>query len=318
MANASAKKREKAPFCYNIHMKILEGKTLSTQIRATLQARVNAAAAKLGRPLKLAGIGWQGGFASYLYLKKEIEAAQKLGIVCELIEISQSTSPQQLLDILNGLATDDSVDAVLIPKPLPAHLDNAQTWQAVPPAKDIDGASALNAGRLFLCKTAQDIAAIDGFVPCCAKAVLELIKYHKIKLEGVEAAVIGRSSTVGKPAAHMLNCHNATVKLCHSKTEDLKAALSRADLIVCAVGKPRFLTADMLKAGAMVIDVGTNTDENGAYCGDIVFDEVAKKAEGVSPVPGGVGPLTLTFLLENIIIAAEQSGIRHGCASRQL
>jgi methylenetetrahydrofolate dehydrogenase (NADP+)/methenyltetrahydrofolate cyclohydrolase len=284
---------------------ILEGKTLSAQVRGTLQKRIEICLQKSGRAPKLAGIGWEGGFASYLYLKKEIEAAQKLGIRTQLIEISETDSQEELLKILTDLGNDNAVDAVLIPKPLPKRLDTPQIWQAVAAAQDIDGSSTLNTGRLFLCKTSEEITNMDGFAPCTAKAVMELLKYHKISLSGVETAVIGRSSTVGKPVAHMLACENATVKICHSRTKDLKASLAQCDLIICAIGKARFLKVDMVKNGAVVIDVGTNQDENGVYCGDVDYDEVSKKAT-VSPVPGGVGPLTLTYLLENIIIAAER------------
>ena len=285
---------------------ILEGKTLSAQIRQTLSARVQFCSQKLGRPLKLAGIGWKGGYASYLYLKKELEAAEKLGIQGQLIEFAEDTSLEKFLNIIKTACISDGTDAVLIPKPLPKHLDVPAVWEALDAAKDIDGASALNTGRLFLCKTSKEIDDMQGFTPCTAKAVLQLLKYHKIPLSGAEVAVIGRSSTVGKPAAHMLTCENATVKILHSRTKDIKASLAQADIVVCAIGSPRFLKADMIKTGAIVVDVGTNEDENGVYCGDVDYDNVVKTASAVSPVPGGVGPLTLTGLLENIVIAAER------------
>jgi methylenetetrahydrofolate dehydrogenase (NADP+)/methenyltetrahydrofolate cyclohydrolase len=285
---------------------ILEGKTLSSQIRQTLSARAQACSQKLGRPLKLAGIGWQGGYASFLYMKKEIEAAEKIGIKGQIFEISENMAETEFLELISTLSEDAAVDAVLIPKPLPKHLDTPRVWEALDAAKDIDGSGALNAGRLFLCKTAAEVEKMQGFVPCTAKAVIELLKYHKIPLAGVEIAVIGRSSTVGKPAAHMLTCENGIVKICHSKTKDIKASLANCDIVVCAIGSARFLKADMIKEGAVVIDVGTNQDSGGVYCGDVDYDEVSQKASSVSPVPGGVGPLTLTFLLENIIIAGER------------
>jgi methylenetetrahydrofolate dehydrogenase (NADP+)/methenyltetrahydrofolate cyclohydrolase len=147
---------------------------------------------------------------------------------------------------------------------------------------------------------------MEGFAPCTASAVMKLLRRHKINLAGVEAAVIGRSSTVGKPLAHMLSCADATVKILHSKTKNIKESLAQCDLVVCAIGKARFLKAEMIKPGAIVIDVGTNQDENGAYCGDIDYDDVVKKASAVTPVPGGVGPVTLSCLLENIVISAER------------
>lgn len=285
---------------------ILEGKTLSAQIRQTLSARVQKCQSVLGRPLKLSGIGWKGGYASYLYLKKELEAAEKLGIKGELFELADNTAHDDFLNLIKKLSDDYTVDAILIPKPLPKILDTNAAWEALNPAKDIDGAATLNIGRLFICKSTKEIEAMQGFAPCTARAVMMLLKYHKIPLAGAEAAVIGRSSTVGKPVAHMLTCENATVKILHSKTKDIKASLSQADIIVCAIGSPRFLKADMVKPGAIVIDVGTNEDDKGIYCGDVDYEEVSKISAGVSPVPGGVGPLTLTALLENIVISAER------------
>ncbi|MDR0953008.1 MAG: bifunctional 5,10-methylenetetrahydrofolate dehydrogenase/5,10-methenyltetrahydrofolate cyclohydrolase [Elusimicrobiota bacterium] len=285
---------------------ILEGKTLSTQIRSTLKSRIEACQQKLGRPLKLVGVAWQGGYASYLYLKKEVEAAAKLGVQGQVVDIEQNTTLEDFVNLIKKLSADDNIDAILIPKPLPKHLDTPAAWEALDPAKDIDGAAVLNIGRLFLCKTASEIENMQDFAPCTAKAVLKLLEYHKIPLSGVETAVIGRSGTVGKPAAHMLTCQNATVKICHSKTKDIKASLSSCDIVICAIGSPRFLKADMIKEGAVVVDVGTNEDENGCYCGDVDYEAVSKKASAISPVPGGVGPLTLTFLLENIVIAAER------------
>lgn len=290
---------------YYIYM-ILEGKTLSASIRGSLKDRVTLCESKLGRPLKVAGIGWQGGYASYLYLKKELEAAQKLGIQGQIFELTDNTTPADLLSLLSRLSDDASTDAILIPKPLPPALNIPAVWEALDPAKDIDGASAMNTGRLFLCKTWAEVQNMDGFAPCTAMAVMKLLEYHNINPAGQEAAVIGRSSTVGKPLAHMLTCKDATVKICHSRTKDMKAALSQADIVACAIGSPRFLKADMIKPGAAVVDVGTNQDEHGVYCGDVDYDGVIKKAAAVSPVPGGVGPLTLTYLLENIVIAAER------------
>ncbi|MGB2578672.1 methylenetetrahydrofolate dehydrogenase (NADP+)/methenyltetrahydrofolate cyclohydrolase [Elusimicrobium simillimum] len=285
---------------------ILEGKTLSKEIRDGLKTRVQTCQSKLNRPLKLVGIGWQGGYASYLYLQKEIEAAAKLGIQGQIIELTDTTTVEELLKILKDLSADTNVDAILIPKPLPKHLDTPAVWEALDAEKDIDGAAVFNMGRLFLCKTYKEIDAMKGFAPCTAKAVMLLLDYHKVDLNGTEVAVIGRSTTVGKPLAQMLMAKNATVKVCHSRTKDIKASLSNSDVVVCAIGAARFLRADMIKPGAVVVDVGTNQDDKGVYCGDVDYDEVVKVASAVSPVPGGVGPLTLTCLLENIVISAER------------
>lgn len=286
--------------------KILEGKTLAANLRAPLSARAAAASATLGRAVKLAGIGWkdEAGYASYIYLKKEMEAAQKNGVETELHEITSDTTPAEFLELLKGLSEREDIDAILVPKPLPKILDELLFWEHLSPAKDIDGASTLNMGRLFMCKNWKEVQSLDGFVPCTAMAVMRLLEFHNIDVAGKNVCVIGRSGTVGRPLAHMLVCKDATVTICHSKTKNLADVLNKADIIISAIGKARFVTENMVRDGAIVIDVGTNQDENGVFCGDVDYDNVIKKAD-VSPVPGGVGPVTLACLLENIVISAE-------------
>ncbi len=288
--------------------KILEGKTLAAEIRNTLGARAAAAAAALGRPLKITGIGWAGdgaGYASYVYLKKEMEAAAKTGVSTEIFDITENTTAADFLELVKNISSDECVDAILIPRPLPKHLDVPVIWENLSAEKDIDGAATLNMGRLFECKNWTDVKNMSGFVPCTALAVMRLLEFHKIDLSGKEVAVIGRSAIVGRPLAHMVVCKDASVTICHSRTVDLPKVLNRADIVISAIGKARFVKENMVRPGAIVIDVGTNQDENGVFCGDVDFDAVIRKAD-TTPVPGGVGPVTLACLLENIVLSAER------------
>ena len=286
---------------------ILEGRALAAHIRKTLPARAGSVCQKMGRPIKLCAIGSTEDYGAYLYLKKEVEAAQKLGVQPQIFEINNETPASDFLALVERLSADNGTDAILIPRPLPAHLAATDFADRLAPQKDIDGLSNINAGNLFLCKTWAEIQALKGFVPCTAAAVIRLLQYHHIPLEGTEAAVIGRSSTVGRPLAHLLTCRNATVKICHTKTADLKKALQNEQLICCAAGQPDLLTADMVQPGAVVVDIATNVSPAGGLCGDAQTAPLLEKGCSVSPVPGGVGPVTLACLLENIILSGERN-----------
>ncbi|MCL2888309.1 MAG: bifunctional 5,10-methylenetetrahydrofolate dehydrogenase/5,10-methenyltetrahydrofolate cyclohydrolase [Elusimicrobia bacterium] len=285
---------------------ILEGKTLAALIRDTLPARAAVCAQKLGRKPKLAGIGWAADYGSYVYLKKEVEAAQKTGIDAQVIDITENTTHAEFLQIIKNLSSSRTIDALLVPKPLPKHLNTLEVWENLAAEKDIDGSSVLSMGRLFMCKNWKEVETMRGFPPATAMAVMKLLEHYKINLSGAEVAVIGRSATVGKPLAHMLTCKDATVKICHSRTKDLAAALQNSDIVISAIGKARFVKSSMIKNGAVVIDVGTNQDAQGVFCGDVDFEDVKNKASQITPVPGGVGPVTLACLLENIIISVER------------
>ena len=283
---------------------ILEGRTLAAHIRETLPARAAAVCQKMGRPIKLCAIGSTEDYGAYLYLKKEVEAAQKLGVQTQIFEINNETPAAEFLALVERLSADPATDAILIPRPLPAHLAATDFADRLAPQKDIDGMSNINAGNLFLCKTWAEIQALKGFVPCTAAAVIRLLQYHNISLEGAEAAVIGRSSTVGRPLAHLLTCQNATVKICHTKT-DLPRALKDADLVCSAAGAPGLIDAAWLRPGATLIDISTNW-ENDRLCGDADPQALQQRGVSYSPVPGGVGPVTLAVLLENIILSGER------------
>lgn len=285
---------------------ILEGKTLAAKIRQTLPQRAERVRTALGRPIKLCAIGSTEDYGAHVYLKKEVEAAQKLGVETKIYEVNNQTPAKDFLKLVETLSADDTVDAILIPRPLPAHLAATNYADKLAPQKDIDGMSTINMGNLFLCKTWKEVQALPGFVSCTAMAVVLLLAYHCVDLEGAEAVVIGRSITVGRPLAHLLTCQNATVKICHTKT-DLPRAVHDADVVCSAAGKPGLLDASWLKKGAIVADISTNWDEqNNRLCGDAVPEQMDKFSVSYSPVPGGVGPVTLAVLLENIIISGER------------
>lgn len=284
---------------------ILEGKTLSAQIRSGLSARVAFCASKLGRAPKLVGISWQGDYAGFLYLNKEADAARKLGIAAEIREVDDHTTAEEFFAIVRQVSQDETVDAVLIPRPLPPALNNLDIAPFLNPAQDIDGSGLVSMGRLFMCKSWDNVLALDTFVSCCALAVMRLLDFHNIPVSGKRVAMLGRSNTVGSPLAKMLTCKNATVTLCHTKTENIADILKESDIVISATGRARFIKKEMLKKGTIIIDVGTNQDENGIFCGDADFDNI-KEICSISPVPGGVGPVTLACLLENIVISAER------------
>ena len=283
---------------------ILEGRTLANQIRASLPDRAQAVRQKMGRPICLCALGSSENYAARLYLKKEIEAASQLGLGTHVFDLDKHTPPEGFCNAVKELAKNPSTDALLIPRPLPEQLAQSDYANFMNPRQDIDGMSITNAGRMFLCKTWQEIENLPGFVPCTAMAVMRLLDFHHIDLVGKEAVVIGRSSTVGRPLAHLLSCKNATVKLCHSHT-DLPRAVQGADLVCSAAGTPELLKTSWLKKGAVVIDISTNW-HNDTLCGDAVAQELAAAGISYSPVPGGVGPVTLAVLLENIILSGER------------
>ncbi len=285
--------------------RILEGKTLAAQIRENLPQRAKAVAEKLGRPPRMVGISWQGDYAGHLYLNKEANAARKTGMRADIILVDEATSKQDFLQLLSKIYEDSTIDALLIPRPLPPALNNLDIAALINPKQDIDGAGLISMGRLFMCKTWADVLALKSFVPCCPLAVMRLLEYHNIALEGAKVAVIGRSNTVGGPLCKMLTCKNATVTVCHTKTKDLQKVLFEQDIVISAAGHARFIKKEMIKKGTILIDVGTNQDENGIFCGDVDFENIKQNC-AVSPVPGGVGPVTLACLLENILSAAER------------
>lgn len=284
---------------------LLEGKTLAKQIKEPLQERAYNVYKKIGRKAALIGFGWKGDEAGFYYLNKEVEAARKIGIDADIVLLDETTQPKQFFTLLDAIFSRSTIDALLIARPLPMQLNNLDIAANINPAQDIDGMGLVSMGRLFMCKTWQEIENLQTFIPCCPKAVMRLLDYHKIKLESAKVTVIGRSNTVGSPLAKMLTAKNATVTLCHSKTKDLKELTLNSDIVISAAGKINLITKEFVKKGTILIDVATVVNEQGKCVGDMDFENL-KDFCPISPVPGGVGPVTLACLLENIIISAER------------
>lgn len=284
---------------------LLEGKTLAKQIKEPLQERAYNVYKKIGRKAALIGFGWKGDEAGFYYLNKEVEAARKIGIDADIVLLDETTQPKQFFTLLDAIFSRSTIDALLIARPLPMQLNNLDIAANINPAQDIDGMGLVSMGRLFMCKTWQEIENLKTFIPCCPKAVMRLLDYHKINLESAKVTVIGRSNTVGSPLAKMLTAKNATVTLCHSKTKDLKELTLNSDIVISAAGKINLITKEFVKKGTILIDVATVVNEQGKCVGDMDFENL-KDFCPISPVPGGVGPVTLACLLENIIISAER------------
>ena len=278
---------------------------MAQQIREPLAQRAATVRLKTGRAITLAAIGSTDDYGAHMYLKKEVAAAEKIGLQTHLFEVNNQTAAAKFVDLVKQISQNDKIDAILIPRPLPAHLAATDYAVYLAPGKDVDGMSNINMGNLFLCKTWEEVENLPGFVPCTAMAVIKLLQFHQIALAGKEVVVIGRSSTVGRPLAHLLTCKNATVKICHRQT-DLPRAVKEADIVCCAAGTPGLLEANWLKPGCVVIDISTNWHNN-QLVGDANPAELAARGISYSPVPGGVGPVTLAVLLENMVRSKERT-----------
>lgn len=275
---------------------LLDGKALAAQLTDGLKTRV-AALKEKGITPGLAVILVGEDPASQVYVRNKGKACDELGIYSRTLRLPEDTKQEDLEALIEDLNRDDRIDGILVQLPLPRHLDEAAALRRIRPEKDVDGFHIENAGRLF---TGQ-----SGVVPCTPKGILYMLKATGVPLSGKDAVVIGRSNIVGKPVAMLLLKENCTVTLCHSRTADLAAHTRRADVLVAAVGKPRFVTADMVKPGAAVIDVGISRVD-GKVVGDVDFEQVEKVAGYISPVPGGVGKMTIGMLMENTVEAAEK------------
>ena len=277
---------------------LMDGKALAAEQMAMLKTRVDALKAA-GRSVGLAVILVGDDPASQVYVRNKGKACEELGILSETLRLPAETTQEALEAEIERLNRDSRIDGILVQLPLPRHLDEAKALKKIIPEKDVDGFHIENAGKLF---TGQ-----EGVVACTPKGILHMLKASGVPLSGKEAVVIGRSNIVGKPIAMLLLNENCTVTICHSRTTDLAAHTRRADILVAAVGKPRFVTADMIKPGAAVVDVGINRVD-GKVVGDVDFENVEKVAGYISPVPGGVGKMTICMLMENTIEAAERKG----------
>ncbi len=274
---------------------IIDGKKVSKDIKDEVKEKV-AALKEKGIEVTLAVIQVGSDPASTVYVGNKKKACEYTGIRSLAYEIPEETTEEELLKLVNSLNDRDDVDGILVQLPLPAHIDEDKVIRAISPAKDVDGFHPISVGTL---STGQ-----DGFVSCTPAGIIELLKRYNIEIDGKECVVIGRSNIVGKPIAMLLLRENGTVTVCHSHTANLKEVAKRADILIVAIGKAKFVTKDYIKEGAAVIDVGMDRDENGKLCGDVDFESVKEKAGAITPVPGGVGPMTIAMLMNNCVYAS--------------
>ncbi len=277
---------------------LIDGNALSAQLRADVARRAAALKAR-GLTPGLAVVLVGDNPASQVYVRNKVKACQDNGLHSVLEQYPASLSEAELLARVDALNRDPAIHGILVQLPLPAHIDAQKVIEAISPDKDVDGFHVASAGALMVGQ--------PGFWPCTPYGCMKMLESIGYKLRGKHAVVIGRSNIVGKPMALMLLQKNATVTICHSATPDLKAMTLQADVVVAAVGKRNVLTADMVKPGAVVIDVGMNRNEEGKLCGDVDFAGVKEVASYITPVPGGVGPMTITMLLVNTLEAAERA-----------
>lgn len=279
--------------------KVIDGKSLAAEIRNKIKDDVAAFKQKYNKDIGLAVVLVGNDGASQVYVRNKIKACGEVGIKSYAYYLPEDARQEQLEELLISLAADGSVHGILVQLPLPAHLDADRALKLVPVEKDVDGFSEENIGKL--CMNAECLVA------CTPNGVMKMLESENINPKGKRAVVVGRSNIVGKPMAMLLLNADATVTVCHSKTVNLKEECLRADILVAAIGRPKFITADMVKDGAVVIDVGMNRDENGKLCGDVDYENVKDKCSYITPVPGGVGPMTITMLMYNTYIAALRS-----------
>ncbi len=276
--------------------KLIDGKAISAEVRAEMAGEV-ARLKEQGITPGLAVVIVGEDSASQVYVRNKHKACAETGMYSEVIELPAQTSEEELLNLVAQLNGRDEIDGILCQLPLPKHLNEEIIINNILPEKDVDAFHPTNVGKIM-------IGNFD-FLPCTPAGVMVLLEKSGIDPAGKECVIIGRSNIVGKPQAMLLMHKNGTVTVCHSRTKNLAEVTRRADILVAAIGKAKFVTADMVKDGAVVIDVGMNRDENGKLCGDVDFDGVFEKASYITPVPGGVGPMTITMLLKNTLTAAK-------------
>ncbi len=276
---------------------IIDGKAVSKKIRLQLTEEVAEFKAKTGITPGLAVVLVGEDPASQTYVRNKEKSTIKAGMYSEVHRLPADTSEEQLLNLVEKLNQDIKIHGILVQLPLPKHIDETKVLNAINPCKDVDGFHPVNAGHLFIGQ--------DSFIPCTPHGIMELLADEGVDLKGKQAAVVGRSNIVGKPVAMLLLQQHATVTICHSRTADLGAITRQADVLVVAVGRPNFITGDMIKPGAVVIDVGINRLDQDLV-GDVDFESAKAVAGSITPVPGGVGPMTITMLLKNTLVAAQK------------
>lgn len=279
--------------------KLIDGKAHAQAIRQDIKEKVVSFKQKYGKEIGLAVVLVGDDSASQVYVRNKIKGCEEVGVKSYAYYLPATSSQQEVEELVKSLCTDDNIHGILVQLPLPKHLDSKAVLKLIPKAKDVDGFCEENIGSLCMKE--------DCLVACTPNGVMQMLKRENVDLSGKTAVVLGRSNIVGKPMAMLLLNADATVTVCHSKTKNLAEICRNADVLVAAIGKAKFVTADMIKTGAVVVDVGMNRDENGKLCGDVDFENVKDKCALITPVPGGVGPMTITMLLYNTYVAAERS-----------
>ena len=274
---------------------IIDGKKTSTEIKNELKVKVSSLKDK-GVDITLCVIQVGCDPASTIYVKNKKKACEYIGIKSLSYELPEETSEAELLAIIDELNKQSNVNGILVQLPLPKHIDEDRIIQAISPDKDVDGFHPQSVGRLSIGQ--------KGFISCTPAGVIQLLNRYNISIEGKECVIIGRSNIVGKPMAMLMLRENATVTVCHSRTKELDKIASRADILIVAIGKAKFITKEYVKEGAVVIDVGMHRDENNKLCGDVDYDDVVDKVSAITPVPGGVGPMTIAMLMYNCVESA--------------
>ena len=276
---------------------IINGKELAKQIRSDLKKEVDALRED-GIIPKLAVIMVGNDKASEVYVRSKSKACNEVGIEFEEFLKDENTTQEELIELIDELNKREDIDGILLQSPIPKQLDIRQAFNRIDEKKDVDGFNPINVGKLAIGE--------DCFISCTPYGVIKMLEAYNIEIEGKRAVVIGRSNIVGKPLAQCLLNKNATVTICHSKTRELESIVKEADIVVAALGRPKFVTANMIKDGAAVIDVGINRTDDGKLVGDVDFENIENKASYITPVPGGVGPMTIAMLMNNVVKAAKE------------
>ena len=276
--------------------KIIDGKFISQTIKDELRDRVNKLKEE-GKEVSLAVILVGNDSASQVYVRNKKKACEYVGIRSLSYELPEETSEEELLKLIDDLNEREDCQGILVQLPLPKHIDSEKVLLRIDPKKDVDGFHPVSVGNLSI--------GNPGFVSCTPAGIIELLKRSGVELDGANAVIVGRSNIVGKPMAMLLLRENCTVTIAHSHTKDLKEVTRRADILIVAIGRTKFVTADYIKEGAVVIDVGMDRDENGKLCGDVDYEDMLPKVSKITPVPGGVGPMTIAMLMKNCVDAVD-------------
>lgn len=278
-------------------MKLLNGKELASKVKEEVRVVVDALKQN-GHEVRLAVIQVGDNAASSAYVKNKQNACAYCGIKSNTYKLSSDVTEDHIVDLIQILNGQDFIDGILVQLPLPDHIDERRVLHAIDPMKDVDGFHETNAGKLMIGE--------DTFVPCTARGIIELLQENHIKIEGQNCVVVGRSNIVGKPVALELLKNNGTVTICHSRTKSLKLICREADILICAIGKPKFFNREYISPNTVVVDVGIHRLEDGSMCGDVDFDDVKDVVSAITPVPGGVGPMTVAMLMKNCVEAKIQ------------